>query len=70
MAGASDPAEDIVIGARDNGTAGFFEGILDKLRLSEVARSTDWIAAQSRSMTDQFVIHGQPERDILGVETD
>jgi hypothetical protein len=26
-----------------------------EVRLSAVARSTDWIAAQHRSMTDQFI---------------
>lgn len=33
----------------------FFEGAIDEVRISDVARSADWIKAQYLSMTDAFV---------------
>jgi hypothetical protein len=55
---------------RDTGTIGairrvllqyFFAGALDELRLSSVARSAHWIAADHRSQTDTFVTFGPEE---------
>lgn len=36
----------------------FFDGSVDEVRLSGVARSADWVAAQHASMTDRFVTVG------------
>ena len=38
-----------------------FDGIIDELRLSGIARSDDWIAAQYRSMNDTFITYGREE---------
>ena len=55
---ASDP-NDVTIGAMENdGTANpseWYAGDLDEIRISNVTRSADWIAAQHLSMTDNFV---------------
>lgn len=36
----------------------FFEGLVDEVRIADVARSSDWIAAQHASMTDVFIDYG------------
>jgi len=33
----------------------FFDGAIDEVRISDVARSDDWIKAQYLSMTDAFI---------------
>ena len=40
----------------------FFVGVLDEVRISSVARSADWIAAQYLAMTDQFTSYGAIDR--------
>jgi hypothetical protein len=42
-------------------------GLDDSILLSAVDLSPDWIAAQYRSLTDQFVGFGAPENDVLDV---
>jgi hypothetical protein len=37
-----------------------FAGMLDELRISQIARSLDWIRAQHLSMTRAFVTVGDP----------
>lgn len=37
------------------------EGPLDEVRLESVARSEAWIAAEYRSMTDDYIGYGPPE---------
>lgn len=39
----------------------YFNGVIDELRLSGVARTADWIAAQYRSMSGTFVTFGIEE---------
>jgi biopolymer transport protein ExbB len=39
----------------------FFEGRVDEVRIADVARSADWIAAQHASMTDAFIGYGMEE---------
>ena len=46
---------------RVSGGGGNFMGDIDEVRISNVARSADWIAAQHRSMTDSFVTFGVPQ---------
>lgn len=41
--------------AYGNGSGLWFEGIIDEMRISDVTRSADWIAAQTLSMSDNFV---------------
>ncbi|MBN2325424.1 MAG: DUF2341 domain-containing protein [Spirochaetes bacterium] len=36
----------------------YYEGALDEVRISHVARSEDWISAQYLSMTDGFITYG------------
>ena len=52
-----------------DGTSGEeeFDGIIDELRLSNVARSDDWIAAQYLSMNDSFITYAS-EVDKAGIE--
>jgi len=40
-----------------SGVDGSFKGIIDEIRISDVARSPDWIAAQSLSMSDTFITY-------------
>jgi hypothetical protein len=40
----------------------FFEGLVDEVRIADVARSSGWIAAQHASMTDAFVVYGAEEK--------
>ena len=52
-------ANDVTIGAMENDATAipseWFVGDLDEIRISNVTRSADWIAAQHLSMTDTFV---------------
>ena len=50
--------EDMTIGRRGDATEAF-DGIIDEVRVSNVARSADWIAAQHLSMSDTFFIWKQ-----------
>lgn len=51
---------DLRIGARSTG-ADFWLGELDEVRISDVSRSADWIAAQHLSMTDGMLTYGDLE---------
>ena len=44
-----------------SGAGYYFDGIIDELRLSVIARSADWIAAQYSSMSDSFITFGREE---------
>ena len=46
------------IGKASWGGSSHFDGKLDEIRLSSVARSEDWVAAQYASMTDSYVSFG------------
>ena len=51
------------IGIGSPGTATYrnaADGKIDEVRISSVARSDDWIAAQYLSMTDSFITYGKP----------
>jgi hypothetical protein len=52
-----------IIGAEQDGATGWFDGLIDEVRISAVARTQDWVAAQYRSMTDTFVTFGPRETD-------
>jgi biopolymer transport protein ExbB len=39
----------------------YFNGIIDELRLSGVARTADWVAAQHLSVSDSFITFGDEE---------
>lgn len=43
----------------NNSTGNWFDGILDEVRISHVARGDDWIAAQNLSMNDSFITYTQ-----------
>jgi hypothetical protein len=53
----SDAASIARIGNIGNDTTRTFDGILDEVRVSDVIRSADWIAAQHLSMTDTFITY-------------
>lgn len=44
--------------ADDNGTSYDLHGLIDEARISDTARSADWIKAQYLSMTDAFTTYG------------
>jgi hypothetical protein len=49
-------------GCQDFGTPSwFFNGTIDELSISNTARSSDWIAAQYLSMTDDFIDYGDED---------
>ena len=39
----------------------YFDGIIDEVRMSDIARTADWTAAQYSSMNDTFVTDGTEE---------
>jgi hypothetical protein len=48
--------------ASGHSSAGYYlNGIIDEVRLSDIARSADWIAAQQSSMTGTFITYGNEE---------
>jgi uncharacterized repeat protein (TIGR01451 family) len=49
------------IGSNDDGTAPYFDGFIDEVRVAAAARTPDWIAAQYLSMTDAFIAFGAEE---------
>jgi hypothetical protein len=55
--------ETVLLGAMWQGALkyGFWNGYLDEVRISDTPRSSDWMAAQYRSMTDSFVSFGAVE---------
>ncbi len=54
-------ATNSTIGSQDDGSASFFNGIIDEVRISDIARTPSWIAAQYLSHTDSFITFGQEE---------
>jgi len=58
-------AQPLNIGRRGNG-GDYFQGSIDELRISKVARSADWMAAQYLSMTDTFITFAGSQ-DLLGL---
>lgn len=68
--GASSNLDDgqyFIIGAVSDVSAQFthsdheFDGLIDEARVSNIARSADWINAQFLSMTDSFITFGEEE---------
>ncbi len=59
VAHASSVIDDLKI-AQDDAGGWFFDGGIDEVRVSSVARSTDWNAAQYKSMTDDFILWTLP----------
>ena len=53
------------IGRRGNG-GDYFRGSIDEVRISNVARSADWMAAQYLSMTDTFITFAGSQ-DLVGL---
>ena len=65
-------SERAVIGTNEDFGSNEFGGVIDEARLSDTARSADWIAAQYASMTDNFVTYGyqQTVAGVLGNDID
>ena len=51
---------DLRIGGWSSGSY-FFNGSIDEVRISNIARSADWISAQYKSMDDSFVTFGDEQ---------
>ena len=58
---ASDANEALHIGNFPGGEDRSFDGIMDEVRVLTTLRSSAWITAQYRSMTDNFITYGTPE---------
>lgn len=58
---SSTPSANAAIGAEDDGSAFYFPGKIDELRLSDSARSAAWIAADYKSVSDTFLTFGAEE---------
>ena len=54
-------AGNIYIGTSDDITKDF-DGTIDEVRISNTARSAEWIEAQYKSMTDDFITFGSEEK--------
>ncbi len=66
---------DVTIGAAENDTSAdtgdAWRGLLDEIRISDVARSADWVNAQHASMTDTLATYGsEEEAGVLVNDTD
>ena len=59
VAHASSVIDDLKI-AQDDAGGRFFDGGIDEVRVSSVARSADWNAAQYKSMADDFILWTLP----------
>jgi hypothetical protein len=58
------PSDRVVIGAQEDLSHGYFDGLIDELRVETVARSAQWIAAQAIAVTGDAVTLG-PEEHVL-----
>ena len=68
-AASEETTENIIIGARTGGTAVFFNGIQDEVRISSTARSAAWIAATYDSLWDTLLTYGSEETAGAGEAT-
>jgi glucose/arabinose dehydrogenase len=59
VSAAAPSSERLTIGRESAGS--WFGGVIDEVRLSNVARSHDWVNAQYRSMIDQMISYGSEE---------
>jgi len=55
------PADRVVIGALEDVSHGFFDGLIDELRVEATARSPQWIAAQAIAVTGDAIALGPEE---------
>lgn len=51
----------ISIGSRPNGDNRSFDGLIDEVRLSSVARSAAWMAAEAAAARDELITYGDEE---------
>jgi hypothetical protein len=58
---AESASDRVEIGTEEDATHGFFDGMIDELRVESIARSADWIAAQARGSSGSAVSVG-PEQ--------
>lgn len=52
-------SQNVGIGHDIGVTGNWMDGVIDEVRISDSARSADWIAAQYLSMTDNFITYGE-----------
>lgn len=64
----SDTGRDLTLGSKSSLDGGH-DGVLDEIRISSVARSPDWIRAEYKSETDDFIAF-EPEQPIACDVTD
>ena len=58
---------DVIMGARVSDTpTQFFDGIIDEVRFSDIARSTAWIKATYNSGNDSLLTYGSEEGEAVG----
>jgi hypothetical protein len=52
----------VQIGAEEDLSHGFYDGLIDELRIESVARSPQWIAAQAIAVSGQALTLGTEEQ--------
>jgi hypothetical protein len=55
------PTDRVVIGALEDVSHGYYDGLIDELRVETVARSATWIAAQAIAVTGDAITLGPEE---------
>ncbi len=58
----ASPSDRVEIGAEEDVTHGYYDGLIDELRVETVARSPQWIAAQAMAVTGEAITLGPEER--------
>jgi hypothetical protein len=58
---SATPTDRVVIGAQEDLSHGFYDGLIDELRVETVARSGQWIAAQAIAVTGDAITLGPEE---------
>ena len=61
--------DNIQIGRLEAGTGNYFNGLIDEVRISNIARSIEWLAAEYNNQNDPstFVVEGTPEAGSSGI---
>jgi hypothetical protein len=68
--GSVDNSNNLWLGRNLRATDRYYNGLLDEVRISNVARSADWIKADYLSTKNQFINFGIDSCDSLGVKKD
>jgi hypothetical protein len=68
-ASQNDPSENVYLARYGGATTSYYNGTIDEVRISDIARSADWIKAQYLSMNNNFIIYGSEELNKIDTGT-